>query len=111
MVLDSVIAIDMVGHGDSSLENQGKLGTIFRWDDGAKDVIAIIKHEIATTGDFQNNLESRNLIIGHSMGDSIFICNILEPSLFDAVIPIEAVIYGAPGGLENLKHSVKYLNY
>ena len=24
----------------------------------------------------------------------------LEPSLFDAVIPIEAVIYGAPGGLE-----------
>ena len=27
MVLDSVIAIDMVGHGDSSLENQGK------WDD------------------------------------------------------------------------------
>lgn len=99
--LDSVIAIDMVGHGDSSLENQGKLGTIFRWDDGAKDVIAIIKHEIATTGDFQNNLESRNLIIGHSMGgfNSLY-ATFLEPSLFDAVIPIEAVIYGAPGGLE-----------
>ncbi|KAF6072834.1 hypothetical protein FOB64_000066 [Candida albicans] len=63
--------------------------------------------KFATTGDFQNNLESRNLIIGHSMGgfNSLY-ATFLEPSLFDAVIPIEAVIYGAPGGLE--KFSKKF---
>ena len=66
--LDSVISLDMVGHGDSSLENQGKIGPIFRWDDGGKDVVNVVKYELNSTGDFKNDFNSRNIVIGHSMG-------------------------------------------
>ncbi|KAI5963498.1 uncharacterized protein KGF55_002378 [Candida pseudojiufengensis] len=102
--LDSVIAIDALGHGDSALANAGKLGPVFAWDDGAKDVLEVIKHEIETTGDFQNNAESRNVIVGHSMGGFIALyAAFLEASLFDSVIPIEAVFYGQIDGLDKFK--------
>ncbi|RCK62852.1 Peroxisomal membrane protein LPX1 [Candida viswanathii] len=109
--LDAVISLDMVGHGDSSLENQGKIGTIFRWDDGGKDVVHVTKHELATTGDFKNDFESRNVVIGHSMGGFCALyAAYLEPSLFDAVVPIEAVVYGAPGGLEKFTKIFKKIS-
>ncbi|KAI5950824.1 hypothetical protein KGF54_003898 [Candida jiufengensis] len=102
--LDSVITIDALGHGDSALANAGKLGPVFCWDDGARDVITVINQEIATTGDFQNNSESRNVIIGHSMGGFIALYSaFLESELFDSVIPIEAVIYGQIDGLDKFK--------
>ncbi|KAI5960707.1 hypothetical protein CANMA_003969 [Candida margitis] len=92
--LDTVIAMDAIGHGDSSLANEGKLGGVYMWDDGAKDVNDIIKHEIATTGDMENNFETRTVIIGHSMGGFIALyAAFLEPALFDAVVAIEPVIY------------------
>ncbi|EMG48811.1 LPX1 Peroxisomal membrane protein LPX1 [Candida maltosa Xu316] len=109
--LDSVIALDMVGHGDSSLENQGKISTICRWDDGARDVVEVLRHEIETTGDFKNNLESRNIIIGHSMGGfNALYAAFLAPTLFDGVIPIEPVIYGQPGGLKQFTKIFKKIS-
>ncbi|CAK9436419.1 uncharacterized protein LODBEIA_P09770 [Lodderomyces beijingensis] len=102
--LDSVISIDAVGHGDSSLANYGKLGPVFCWDDGSRDVIEVIRHESDTTGDFQNNNESRNVLIGHSMGGYIACyAAFLAPSLFDSIIPFEAVIYSRPDGITIFK--------
>lgn len=102
--LDSVLSIDALGHGDSSLANYGKLGPVFTWDDGARDVIQVMQHEIKTTGDFKNNLESRNVLIGHSMGGFVALyAAFLGQTLFDSVIPIEAVIYGKPEGFELFK--------
>ncbi|EGW34388.1 uncharacterized protein SPAPADRAFT_59815, partial [Spathaspora passalidarum NRRL Y-27907] len=102
--IDSVISIDQIGHGDSSLENEGKLGPIVRWDEGGKDVIEVIKHEIATTGDFTNDVNSRNVVIGHSMGGfNALYASFYEPTLIDACVPIEPVIYGEAGGLDKFK--------
>ncbi|CAI5757468.1 unnamed protein product [Candida verbasci] len=102
--LDSVIAIDAVGHGDSALANEGKLGPIYTWYDGSKDVIEVVKHEQKTCQDFLNDYENRNIIVGHSMGGYIAIhACYLEPSLFDACIPVEAVYFGAEGGFEKFK--------
>lgn len=109
--LDSVISLDMVGHGDSSLENQGKIGPIFRWDDGGKDVVNVVKYELNSTGDFKNDFNSRNIVIGHSMGGYCALyASFLEPSLFDSVIPIEPVAYGAPGGLEKFTKIFKKIS-
>lgn len=84
--LDTVLAIDAIGHGDTSLANEGKLGCVYMWDDGSKDVIEVVKHELATTGDMKNDFESRNLIVGHSMGGfTALYATFLEPALFDSV--------------------------
>ncbi|CAK9436420.1 uncharacterized protein LODBEIA_P09780 [Lodderomyces beijingensis] len=105
--LDSVISVDAIGHGDSSLANFGKLGPVCAWEDCARDVIEVIRHEIETTGDFQNTLDSRNVFIGHSMGGFLaFYAAYIAPSLFDAIVPIEAVLYGEPERLTLLKKTV-----
>ena len=95
--LDTVLAIDAVGHGDSSVANDGKLGSVFMWDDGSKDVIEVIKHERKTTGDMQNDLETRTVAVGHSMGGHIVLfTSFLESTIFDAVVAIEPIIYETP---------------
>ena len=93
--LDTVLAIDAVGHGDSSVANDGKLGSVCMWDDGSRDVIDVINHERKTTGDVQNNLETRTVAIGHSMGGYMALyAAFLETTMFDSVVAIEPVIYG-----------------
>lgn len=95
--LDTVLAVDALGHGDSSLANEGKMGCVYMWDDGAKDVIEIIKHERETTGDMKNNFEARTVLVGHSMGGfTALYASFLESTLFDSVVAIEPVIYGTP---------------
>ena len=92
--IDSVIAIDAAGHGDSGVINRNKLGWIFRWDEGGKDIIEVVRNEHRTTGDFQNNFKSRNILIGHSMGGFLsLLAAFYEPDLFDATVPIEPVVY------------------
>ncbi|KAG7663285.1 uncharacterized protein J8A68_003199 [[Candida] subhashii] len=102
--LDSVMAIDFIGHGDSSLLNNGLLGPVYRWDEGGKDITHLIKQEISSTGDFQNNFESRNIVIGHSMGGfSTIYAAFHEPTLIDSIVPIEPVYYGEPDRFTKFK--------
>lgn len=99
--LDTVVSIDAIGHGDSSLANAEKLGPVCTWDDGARDVIEVVENEIRTTGDLKNDADARTVIIGHSMGGFMAIyAAYLESSLFDSVIAIEPVLYASPDSAE-----------
>lgn len=100
-VLDKVVSVDAASHGDSALRNAGKMGWIFRWDDGARDLISVVRHENETTGDFINGMKSKTILIGHSMGGYMVTCaSYLEPNLFDSVVAVEPVIYSDPSQLE-----------
>lgn len=91
--VDKVIAVDYFTHGDSAELNRNKIGWTADWCDGGKDLIEVVKHEMATTGDFLPGGWSRNVLIGHSMGGfSVLWAGFLEPQLFDSVISIEPVI-------------------
>ncbi|KAI5967639.1 hypothetical protein CANMA_002819 [Candida margitis] len=106
--LDTVISADAVGHGDSSLANDGKLGPVYTWDDGARDVIEVVQHETRTTGDLENDFNSRTVIIGHSMGGFVATyAAYLEPTLFDSVVAIEPVLFGTP---DNAQLYIKLFN-
>jgi pimeloyl-ACP methyl ester carboxylesterase len=95
--LDTVVSIDSVNHGDSAVVNDGKLGPIFRWDEGGKDILQVIKHEQTTTGDLKNDYTHRNILIGHSLGGhSSVLAAFYEPNVVDSVMPVEAVLYYNP---------------
>lgn len=92
--IDSVVAVDAAGHGDSGVINRGKIGWTYDWRDGAKDLIEVVKHEIAETGDFLPSSTSRNVLVGHSLGGfMVSYAGFLEPTLFDSLIAIEPVLY------------------
>lgn len=96
-VLNSVLSIDAIGHGDSSLLNEGKIGWVYKWDDGSKDIIQIVKHEQQTTNEFVNNVSTKNILVGHSLGGFMaVVASFYEPSMFDAVIPVEGVLFMDP---------------
>lgn len=96
-VLNSVLSIDAIGHGDSSLLNEGKIGWVYKWEDGGKDIIQVLKHEQQSTSEFVNNATTKNILIGHSLGGYLaVIAGFYEPSLFDTIIPIEGVLYMDP---------------
>lgn len=108
--LDAVVAIDAVGHGDSAVLNRGKLGWVCKWDENAKDIIAVLKHEQATTGDFQNNFLSRTIGIGHSYGGyQILLAAHHDPYHFDSIVPIEPVIYGTLASTDRFTRIFKKL--
>ncbi|KAK6460546.1 Alpha/Beta hydrolase protein [Scheffersomyces coipomensis] len=92
--LDSCISFDNVSHGDSALANKGKLGWVYRWDEGGKDLLRLLNYENDTTDDFKNNLTSRNIAIGHSLGGHfVVLAGFYDPNILDSVVPIEAVLY------------------
>ncbi|KAK6202460.1 Alpha/Beta hydrolase protein [Scheffersomyces amazonensis] len=92
--LDSCLAFDAVSHGDSAIINQGKIGWVYQWEEGGKDLLKVLKHEMHTTGDFQNNLTSRNIAIGHSLGGyGVVLAGFYDPNVLDSIIPIEGVLY------------------
>lgn len=91
--LGSVISLDHVSHGDSGLLNRPYLGWTSGWLDGARDLIAVVKHEMETCNDFVPSAFARNIIIGHSMGGFVAsYAGYLESSLFDSVIAVEPVL-------------------
>ncbi|CUM64603.1 uncharacterized protein PRCAT00002211001 [Priceomyces carsonii] len=92
--IDSVLAVDAVGHGDSAIQNQGKLGWSYRWEEGSKDLIQVMKYENLTTGDFQNDYYSKNIVIGHSLGGfGAIMAGFYEPALIDSVVALDPVMY------------------
>lgn len=91
--VDKVVAVDYFSHGDSAELNREKIGWTADWCDGGKDLIEVVRQEIATTGDFTPGGWSRNVLIGHSMGGfAVLWAGYLEPQLFDSIICIEPVI-------------------
>lgn len=92
--IDTIVSVDAVGHGDSGVLNDGKLGWISRWDEGARDLLEVIRQEQASTGDLTNDLKSRNILVGHSMGGflSLF-AGFHEPNLVDSIVAVEPVLY------------------
>lgn len=89
--LNTVLAIDNVSHGESAAANKDKLGYVYGWKDGCKDVIEIVKYH--ESQDFLSK-NSINILVGHSLGgfQALYTCY-LEPQLFDACIPVNPVCY------------------
>ncbi|CAI4036391.1 hypothetical protein SMKI_15G2340 [Saccharomyces mikatae IFO 1815] len=88
-VIEKIVLIDQVNHGDSAVRNRGKLGTDFNWIDGARDVIKIASYELGS----DNEQPALNVAIGHSMGGfQALACDVLSPNLFDLLILIEPVV-------------------
>lgn len=91
--LGAVISLDHVSHGDSALLNRSYLGWTSSWIDASQDLIAVVKHEMETCGDFVPSAFSRNIVIGHSMGGFVAAyAGYLQPSLFDSIIAVEPVL-------------------
>lgn len=87
--LNNAIAIDLVNHGESAVENTGRLGFVIDWREGAHDLIQVAK---------SLRLQGTNIVVGHSMGGfQALYASSLAPLLFQHVIAIEPVIYGNPG--------------
>lgn len=84
------IAIDLVNHGESAIENEGKLGWEFDWREGSHDLLQVAK---------SLRLPGENVVIGHSMGgfQSLYSTTI-APLLFKFVIAIEPVLHSSELG-------------
>lgn len=92
--LDTCISVDAISHGDSALLNQGKIGKIYRWDEGGKDLIAAVRAEIASSGDLVPLPTNKIIVVGHSLGgNSAVMAGFYEPSMFDVTVPVDAVLY------------------
>lgn len=93
-VLKDVLAVDEAGHGDSGLLNRGKLGGESNWNDSARDVNEVVKHEQRTSGDFKVGKWEKNIVIGHSLGAyHSILASFFEPKIYEEVIAFEPVMY------------------
>lgn len=87
--LNVVIAIDQVNHGDLVPHNQGKIGSVYNWNDGGKDVAKVL-----TVDELEVFLQpdAVNVLIGHSLGGfQLLMATSREPQLFDSTIIINGV--------------------
>ncbi|SCU83403.1 LAMI_0C03070g1_1 [Lachancea mirantina] len=85
-----IILLDQVNHGDSGVINKNKLGSIYDWSDGSRDVCEIASKELFSQNGDNNGF---NIVIGHSMGGFQALgCGVLYPGLFDLIICIEPVV-------------------
>lgn len=106
--LGKIIAVDQVNHGDSSVLNEKKLGSVFNWLDGSRDVNLICQRELSP-----NSPNSFNVLIGHSMGGHQALgCAILAPNLFQLIITLEPVVkmLNIPNSQNTTKVSFNYFN-
>ncbi|CAI4064110.1 hypothetical protein N7582_002582 [Saccharomyces uvarum] len=86
-----LVLVDQANHGDSGVRNRGKLGTVFDWTDGARDVAKIAADEFG--GCEEGTPPALNVVIGHSMGGfQALVCDVLQPNLFHLLILIEPVV-------------------
>ncbi|KAH3674194.1 hypothetical protein WICMUC_003436 [Wickerhamomyces mucosus] len=83
--LCNCVAVDLVNHGDSAVENQGKLGWEVDWREGSHDLIQIVK---------SLRFEGDNVAIGHSMGGfQVLYAAVVAPLMFKFLIVIEPVTH------------------
>jgi pimeloyl-ACP methyl ester carboxylesterase len=84
--ITNCVALDLVNHGDSAVENDGILGWEFDWREGSHDLIQVVK---------SLKLQGDSVVIGHSMGgfQSLY-STLISPLMFKFVIAIEPVTHG-----------------
>jgi pimeloyl-ACP methyl ester carboxylesterase len=84
--IQSIWAADIVGHGQSYLLNEAELGDELDWFAGARDIVQLVNH-------FRDSMSPPLVGIGQSWG-AFHILSIAawHPRLFQAIIPIEAVV-------------------
>lgn len=100
--LNNAVAVDLVNHGESAVENCGKLGFVVDWREGAHDLIQVAK---------SLRLQGSNVVIGHSMGGyQALYASTLAPLMFQFAFVIEPVIYGDPKSSKRLVKMVPSLN-
>ncbi|KAK9450908.1 Alpha/beta hydrolase family-domain-containing protein [Limtongia smithiae] len=87
--IKEAIAFDWVGHGDSAVLNEGKLGYDLLWSDGSRDLLALID---------QLQLPEPIVCLGHSLGggQSLGACA-KRRRQFAGCVGVEAVAYPFPG--------------
>lgn len=86
----TVLAPDMVNHGQSAGVNRDNLGYTFDWVDGAYDIVLMLKKESLQTAGCRN----LNILVGHSMGGFLAMyTEYLNPGLFHAVVPINPIVF------------------
>lgn len=79
----TVLAFDLVNHGELAVANEGKLGKNFLWRDGSRDVVEATRNE---------HLEGPIVIVGHSMGGCMALsCLELAPALFAAGVVVNPI--------------------
>lgn len=89
-VINKIVTLDQVTHGDSAMLNTNKLGVNFDWADGARDGCKISEAEFLP----KQSENCINVVVGHSMGGfQALSCGVISPFLFDLIIPIEPVVY------------------
>lgn len=82
------VAVDLVNHGDSAVENSGIVGWQYDWREGAHDLIQVAK---------SLRLQGTSVVIGHSMGGfQALYSTLISPLMFKFVISIEPVTHGSP---------------
>lgn len=109
--IKSMVTYDIVVHGDSAVLNKGKLGWGYKWDDGGRDINAVVRHEQATSGDFVQSPRRRNILVGHSMGGGQgFFAAIFEPCLYDSIIAIDPVSYTDTASMKHFQKLVPMLD-
>lgn len=92
--IKSMVVMDVAVHGDSALLNKGKLGWVYHWDDGARDINSVVQHEQKSSGDFTQDPTHRNILVGHSLGGyQALFAIILQPCLYDLAFTIDPVAY------------------
>ncbi|CAM9014631.1 unnamed protein product [Wickerhamomyces anomalus] len=100
--LNNVIAVDLVNHGESAVENTGRLGFVVDWREGAHDLIQVAK---------SLRLQGTNVVVGHSMGGfQALYASTLAPLMFQHAVVIEPVIYGDPESSARLDRMIPSLN-
>lgn len=93
-LLGHVLTVDSHSHGDLALLNKGKIAWGLDWRDGGRDLVAVVAHEMKTTGHFVPSPTVRNVLVGHSFGGfQVTYAAYIAPVLFDACVAIEPVIY------------------
>lgn len=106
-IVNKIVLVDQVTHGDSWVANQGKLGLEFDWFDGARDIVLVAERE------FSHRDGDINVIIGHSMGGFQALAAIAHsPTLFQFSLVIEPVIIKTKEQLDpNRKYTMLTPNF
>ena len=91
-LINKIILLDQVTHGDSYILNEFKLSVNYDWTDGARDACKVATQEFLPHFILEGQI-TINVVVGHSMGGfQALACGVLMQWLFDLIIPIEPVL-------------------
>lgn len=108
--IQTMVTFDAAVHGDLALLNANKLGWLYRWEDGGRDLNALVRHEQAR-GAFVQSPRARNIVVGHSLGGTELLFALhYEPALYDLVFTIDPVGYATTASRKHFTKLIPLLN-